>query len=264
MTFRTEHLDPRLGLDATAPFHVASLGLFRSFGSFRWEVVARRLVFHVVHTGEGTFIEDGEVSPVGPGDIYIHRPGRHYRYFDDPGKPWRYDFITFDGTIPADYLPEAARVTAPAQIWPIVRDIEQTCRDGRMTPARAARLAWQCVEAIEPDTAANPSSALFDVLAAIVSRRDAPLPTVGEIARDMGVDRSTLYRRFRAETGGSIKAWLDAQRMARAEDLLRRSSTSVREIAAVCGFRDPEYFSRAFRQAHGMPPGRWRARVQAT
>ena len=47
--------------------------------------------------------------------------------------------------------------------------------------------------------------------------------------------------------------------MERAKDLLRlESSLSVGEIALRCGFRDPLYFSTAFRSETGVSPLEYR------
>jgi len=75
---------------------------------------------------------------------------------------------------------------------------------------------------------------------------------------DFEVDRATLFRSFREATGMSVKHWIDAQRFRRAQDLLQVSDAPVREVARLCGFRDPLYFSRAFRQRVGVAPSVWR------
>ncbi len=46
--------------------------------------------------------------------------------------------------------------------------------------------------------------------------------------------------------------------MAHALELLRSTTLSIKEIAPRCGFSDPQYFSRAFRNIFGQPPGEWR------
>ena len=265
MSFETEHFEPTLPGASEAHFRLASLGLFQSLGSFRWEMVASRAALHVVDAGTGTFIEDGQACAVGPGDLYLHRPGRHYLYHDAPNAPWQYRFVTFTGPLPDDLLPPGALCPGFDAVQRTMAEIEALYRSDQMTAPHAARLAWALIADLSPAPASPPPGTLFAHLSALVARRDVTLPTVDGIARDLGIDRSTLYRRFRAETGQSIKQWLDAQRMTRAEDLLRQSNTHVKGIATICGFRDPMYFSRAFRRAHGIPPGQWRERArQAT
>ena len=44
--------------------------------------------------------------------------------------------------------------------------------------------------------------------------------------------------------------------------MLARSNRNIQDIAARCGFRDPFYFSRAFTQTFGQPPGKLRRAMQ--
>ena len=46
--------------------------------------------------------------------------------------------------------------------------------------------------------------------------------------------------------------------MERARTLLRESLGTVTDIAAESGFADPNYFTKAFRQRHGVSPLKYR------
>jgi len=46
-----------------------------------------------------------------------------------------------------------------------------------------------------------------------------------------------------------------AVRLARARELLEAGCGPVKEIAGSLGYADPSSFVRAFRRAHGSPPG---------
>lgn len=43
-----------------------------------------------------------------------------------------------------------------------------------------------------------------------------------------------------------------------ARNHLLNGSKPVGEVARLCGFADEAYFSRRFRQIHGLPPGQFR------
>ncbi len=257
-SFENRYLSPRIVAPPDAPFHLAEIGTTRSSGGFRWEQIASRMALHCIRAGEGVFVEDGVAWPAGEGDLVLFRPGRHYRYFDLTGRAWHYDFLLFAGPLPWDLLPDAALLTGRAALWPAIEQARDALRAPEISFAKAARLAWTVIEAMA-ETLPKTEDDLVETVRNLTSRREAPLPTVSQIAHRLGVDRSTLYRRFRAATGVSVKSWLDDERMARAEWLLKQSDGTLREIALICGFRDPLYFSRAFARRHGMPPGRWRA-----
>ena len=49
-------------------------------------------------------------------------------------------------------------------------------------------------------------------------------------------------------------------RLQRAAELLLSSPESVAEIGARCGFQDPSYFTRSFRERYGCTPSEYRER----
>ena len=89
----------------------------------------------------------------------------------------------------------------------------------------------------------------------IVSREYRTI-TLAELARKVGVSRTTLYLIFRDEIGHKLSDLIKMFRMEQAEYLLQRSSLSQAEIAAEIGC-DKSAFFRLFRQMKGMTPGQY-------
>jgi AraC-like DNA-binding protein len=85
---------------------------------------------------------------------------------------------------------------------------------------------------------------------------------IGDIARHCGVSRRLLETRFVHALGRTLLQELTDVRMERARTLLRDSLETVTDIAAASGFSDPNYFTKAFRQRHGVPPLRYRERAR--
>ena len=81
---------------------------------------------------------------------------------------------------------------------------------------------------------------------------------VGEVCETCFVSPSSLQRAFLQHFGISPKQYIIKLRMNRALKLLTESSYSVKEIAALCGFADEKYFSRAFKIKYGYPPSKLR------
>ncbi len=78
------------------------------------------------------------------------------------------------------------------------------------------------------------------------------------LARTAGCSPDHLARRFRAETGGTVVAWVTGERVALAQRLLQERKYQVAEVAWACGFAQPSYFIRVFRERTGVTPFAWR------
>jgi AraC family transcriptional activator of pobA len=76
----------------------------------------------------------------------------------------------------------------------------------------------------------------------------------------MKKSHSALYKKLKADTGVSIKNCIDKKLLDNAREHLLLSGLSIKEIAAVTGFRDQYYFSRFFRKHTGMSPTDYRKR----
>lgn len=89
-----------------------------------------------------------------------------------------------------------------------------------------------------------------DILAA---RGPRDLPTMDEVARELGVSVRTLARKLGAEsvTYGTL---LETSRALAAKRLLEGASGSIQEAAYAMGFQDAPAFHRAFKRWTGLTP----------
>lgn len=71
-----------------------------------------------------------------------------------------------------------------------------------------------------------------------------------------GIDRYELARQFRRLLGTSPHRYLVMRRLEQAKRLMS-IGTGLAEAAAAAGFSDQAHFTRHFRKAFGMTPGRW-------
>lgn len=82
--------------------------------------------------------------------------------------------------------------------------------------------------------------------------------TVARMVSLTGLKPTRLFAAFKRETGCSPVAWLLAVRLEQARRLLLSTQRPVAEVAADCGFADPNYFTRIFRQRVGRSPTAFR------
>jgi AraC-like DNA-binding protein len=76
------------------------------------------------------------------------------------------------------------------------------------------------------------------------------------LAREAGLSRFHLLRSFKERYGLPPHAYQVGLRIAKAQCLLRKR-VSPAQVAAECGFADQSHFTRHFKQALGVTPGRF-------
>lgn len=85
---------------------------------------------------------------------------------------------------------------------------------------------------------------------------------VAELVRRSGFPKRTFDRRFKAATGYSPLAYVQALRIEEAKHLLETGSQPIEEIAREVGYADLASFRRLFRRLAGMSPGDYRRKLQ--
>lgn len=89
--------------------------------------------------------------------------------------------------------------------------------------------------------------------AIITERLDQP-PSVNELARAVGLNRTRLNTAFRRFYGHTISQALQEERMETARSMLGEGGLSVSEIAERCGYGHLSNFSLAYKAYFGMSP----------
>jgi transcriptional regulator GlxA family with amidase domain len=103
---------------------------------------------------------------------------------------------------------------------------------------------------------------LRDLQAWIVEHLDADL-TVPALALRVHMSERNFARAFRAETGLTPAAYVEAARVERARRELETTRLGVEAVAAGCGFGTVETMRRAFHRRLGVNPAAYRARFAA-
>lgn len=78
--------------------------------------------------------------------------------------------------------------------------------------------------------------------------------TLSAVAAAVGYHEKYLSHRFRQYTGVGFNRYLKDLRIKNAVFLLDNGVHSVKNVALLCGFGDPLYFSRVFREEIGLSP----------
>jgi YesN/AraC family two-component response regulator len=82
--------------------------------------------------------------------------------------------------------------------------------------------------------------------------------SMSDVARELKISLGYFHRAFRKRTGQPPHDYLHQLRISRASNLLLQSSLPLSRISEMCGYRDPLYFSRAFKKTKGVSPSEFR------
>jgi two-component system response regulator YesN len=75
-----------------------------------------------------------------------------------------------------------------------------------------------------------------------------------QVADMLGIAPASLSRLFSEELGNGFARTLIEYRLKKAKELLAQGTVSVREVSVACGYQDPNYFTRLFKNWVGMTP----------
>jgi AraC-like DNA-binding protein len=82
--------------------------------------------------------------------------------------------------------------------------------------------------------------------------------TVKQLAGLLNCSADYLSWLFHRDTGVTLNKYIKQLRLERADDLLKNTDYTISEIAWICGFRNPAYFSRVFSEHYNIPPRDYR------
>ena len=85
--------------------------------------------------------------------------------------------------------------------------------------------------------------------------------SVEEICAKTAYGRAYLFRVFKAETGKTMMEYFMEMKMEKAKQLLRENELSVKEIAELLAFNEPNYFTKTFKRSVGVTPSAYKRRT---
>jgi AraC-like DNA-binding protein len=86
--------------------------------------------------------------------------------------------------------------------------------------------------------------------------------TIADVARHVGMNRSSFCTFFRHTTGKSFVSYLNEYRLTTACELLQRQDAGIAEICYLSGFNDIPYFNRLFKRTKGLTPREYRLAIR--
>ena len=84
------------------------------------------------------------------------------------------------------------------------------------------------------------------------------LPTIQEIAAEVGLNANKLQQGFKDLFGNTINGFVRQKRMETARTLLLNTDYTLQNITGMIGFQSQSYFSKIFREFYGILPSEFR------
>ena len=78
--------------------------------------------------------------------------------------------------------------------------------------------------------------------------------SLADVSRIVNISPYYFSKLFKEDTGENFIEYLTAIRINKAKELLDASEYSMKEICAMVGYSDPNYFSRTFKKNVGVTP----------
>ena len=95
---------------------------------------------------------------------------------------------------------------------------------------------------------------MLNVLAYINNNINDNNLNVENLAEELLLSRSKLYRKIKALTGLTANEFIRNIRLEKSKDFIENSEFSISEICYKVGFSSPSYFTKCFKLQYGLLP----------
>ena len=221
---------------------------------------------HVHHTAA-----PGVDERVGPDDLFALWPGSTFAFHADPldrGADVRLEWIRLRGPMAGAYMESMGlsverpcrRARRPQRVRALMRELLKLAD---AYPPDADMRAVSLLHELPPACAYEPTRVPPDRPLAVRAREIMENyveqgMNVTQLCEVLGVSRTTLFLKFKEQFDRSPVEVLVDVRVAHAKRLLEHTDLPIARVASACGYVDPLYFARQFRQRVGMTPSGYR------
>lgn len=236
----------------------------------QWSSALTDFDLWLVWDGRGTMWIDDQVVPLRRGVGIWMRPGRKYIAEQEPDARLGVSYIHFD-------LIRDGRRINPRLLPPLVQHVDDVTwfdlamqrivqiRQGKGAMTAVARAILQSLLGELAALADVPSAAAHSptrqaMLRVAMRIRENPSGrwSVPELASEAGYSADHFTRLFTSACGWTPRKFVVSCRVERAQQLLRQTGLSVKEIARAAGYHSVQFFCRQFAAHTGTSPSSFR------
>ena len=234
------------------------------------ESFAVTYIFNVVMSGIGVLEIEGERYEIERGSAFFVFPGQEYGLRES--KELTFTYISFTGERAANMLadvgvtPKSAPARGLFELCDFMDKAVRRVNDKNGKYLAEAALLYAVAEISDSLSHKSPVSknenlfgSVIDYIERHYTDRDLSLKKLGEIYSYTDKYISALIR---ANLGVGFSDYVTKKRMENAKKLMSEGKRSVSDVAFFCGYSDPLYFSKVFKQTFGMSPSEYIGKAQ--
>lgn len=233
-------------------------------------------VLHIVRDGKG-FLEIGDKKyEIGKNEIFLIPIKEEVWYEADLQDPWTYMWVAFTGRKAEECLScvglsmenPVQKVTCTEKLCDLIFDMiksNQLSLEDELKRNGLLMLFFSCLiydyTKQMPEGMLSrdcPSSEYVRYAVEYIVNNYNKRIRIGELADEIGVNRSYLSLNFKKEIGCSPQEFLINKRMEKAEYMLAKTNIPIGEVAYLVGYQDQLAFSKVFKHFFGMSPKAYR------
>lgn len=210
-----------------------------------------------------------------PGDIFCALPSEHIIFEQVDDCDWEWLEIQFNGSYAEKFIMEfglsrkklVITPSEPVKTMELFKKLYSLMAQNKRSIPEALALLFKLVETCSNNQTAYIEQADNSRKLLVTKAIDylETMPSVGknvsELAEQLGVDRTTLYRAFKEGTNQSPHKYIDRLKLERAEELLSSTNMTVAEVSRNSGFSDVKYFIGWFKKKKNTTPGSYKKRL---
>ena len=258
-----------------SPINLLQVGWDKCSPGYTYSNFRDMYIIHFVKSGYGIFETEGRIYNICPNNAYIVKPNTFAIQTADTQNPWELYYFAFNGEQASTFLEKTLFKDNTVSItidhndlWQFIIDITIELNNNPVFEFHCLEYLFKLLSYFEVKSAIAPSnineSNLNDkfiyTVKKYISMNFSHSIKISDIANQLNINRSHLYRIFKEKIGKSLEEYLIITRLNEARRLLDDTDFSVSAISALVGYPNSSSFFRLFKDYTGLTPQQYRLR----
>lgn len=233
-------------------------------------------LLHFIYSGTGFLQLNNTKYMLSKNDVFLIRPNQLASYTADDKNPWEYYYFAFNGAWSEELISKTCfsndQVCATLETDELsqqIKDAVYNLNDSPNIEFLASEYIFKFFSYLSSDSkekgqkiSQQKNRYVSTLEEHIMFNYQKPL-SVTELSKMFNLNRSHLYRLFKAQTGRSVEDFITYVRIQEAKRFLRETNFSVEDISHLVGYNNYVSFFRVFKSHEKITPTQYRIKHSA-